>query len=850
MNRRPRTRIDPLALLGPDLLKLENPARYLGGEYGQVRKYPAQADWLMGIAFPDSYEIGMSNTAIKLIYALANRLEGVGCERVFTPHPDAEALLRARGIPLHTLESGIPLNELDMLGFSIGFELSITNVLTMLDLGGIALRSANRAENAPLVIAGGPVLTNPLPFGPFFDGIVIGEAEACLGEILAQQRQLSAAGVSRAERVAALEAHPAVWSAAKAARGQKARRVAWQGFTEAERLPAFPVPSIKIIQDYASLEIMRGCPQGCRFCHAGLFYRPYRQKPAETIAAEVAAFVCEQGYRDVSMASLSSGDYPEVARLYRQLNKDWAPLGVAFAMPSLKVNSFTLPLLAEMSQVKKSGLTFAVETASELGQHGLNKEATLANTLAIMRQAKELGWKTAKLYFMVGLPVPGQDREIEGIQEFLATMRKEIGINLNVTVGTFVPKPHTPFQWAGQLDPEAAYAKLSTLKTSNRDPKIAINYQSTFYSYLEGVVTRGDARVADLIEAAWRKGARFDGWDDRMRKDIWQEVIANADWDVHAAVCGGFPLDAPLPWDSVSLGLSPAFIKREWERSQQGILTERCLPDCGLPCGMCNSANSVVDQGTVPGTATGAAAEAPLPFALPAGWVGPRIASSQGDEREVPGLVFGFTKHGSAAYIPHLGLAQVLERALMRGGIPFRLSPGFSPHPVMELSQALSLGLESDEEIALIQLHREIPPEDFVRRMDAVLPDGIRITRAMAVPALIGGRKRPSLGSLHAGAVYALEVPPEVAARVADGLAVHGIKLPADGKPVTVSLLAKPGPSSLRQLFEPLLGPDWQSSGIHGRRLRILAHLPEGLIRDPDGFDCFDAYDLLLREGW
>jgi hypothetical protein len=359
------------------------------------------------------------------------------------------------------------------------------------------------------------------------------------------------------------------------------------------------------------------------------------------------------------------------------------------------------------------------------------------------------------------------------------------------------------------------------------------------------VITRGDARSADLIEAAWRRGARFDAWDDRVRKDIWQEVIEGAGWDVKAKTCGGFEPGAALPWDSVSLGLSPAFLRREWERSQSGELTARCEPECALPCGMCNAANDVVDQSTPVD-----AESAPLPFALPAGWIGPRIASGQGDEREVPGLVFGFTKHGPAAYIPHLGLAQVLERALMRAGVPFRLSPGYSPHPIMELSQALSLGLESDEEVALIQLHESYDPAEFVARMNAVLPEGLRLTRAMAVPALIGGRKRPSLGSLHAGAVYAITLPPELVDRTAQGLSVHGIRLPADGGAATVCLRADLGPTSLRQLFEPLLGPDWQGRGIRGKRLRLLAKLPDGIMRDPDSFDCFEAYSLLLRSGW
>ncbi len=837
-----RVRHDPVELFGSSLLTLENPARYLGGEFGQIRKFPDQADFLMGIAFPDTYEIGMSNSAIKLIYAQANSLDGIACERVFTPQPDCEALMREKSLPLCTLESALALSDLDILGFSIGFELSITNVLTMLDLGGIALRSVDRGESAPLVIAGGPVLSNPLPFGPFFDGIIIGESEACLDAILVEQRRLCTAGASRADRIAALETHPAVWSPAKASRGICARRAVWTEFAATKRHPAFPVPSIKIIQDYASLEIMRGCPQGCRFCHAGLFYRPYRQKPAELIAAEVAEFVCRQGYRDVSMASLSSGDYPDVAALYRGLNQDWAERGVSFAMPSLKVNSFTLPLLAEMSTVKKSGLTFAVETASELGQRGLNKEAPLTNTLAIMRQAKDLGWKTVKLYFMIGLPVPGQEREMEGITEFLRTVRKEIGINLNVTIGTFVPKPHTPFQWAGQLDSELAYQQLIGFKQGNRDPNIAIKFQSPFYSYLEGVVSRGDARVANLIEQAWKKGARFDGWDDRMRKDIWTEVFAEANWDVRASVCNPRDPLAELPWSTVNLGLSPAFLKREWEKSQQGELTERCLPDCALPCGLCNANTRVVDQCAAVATA--------LPFQLPEGWLGPRIASSAGNEREVSGLIFGFTKHGTAAYIPHLSLAQVLERSLMRAGIPFRLSPGFSPHPVMELSQALSLGLESDEEIALIQLHQNFDPEEFVRRMNPILPDGLRITRAMALPALIGGRKRPSLGSLHAGAVYSLSMPLPLIGQVAAELAVHGIELETDGSPATITLQAALGPGSLRQLFEPILGADWQSQGIKGRRLRILAKMPELLGRDPGSFDNFEAYELLLRDGW
>ncbi|MDR2029675.1 MAG: radical SAM protein, partial [Treponema sp.] len=381
-------RIDPLKDLGELLLSVEKPARYVGGEYGSLARKDASLRMIM--AFPDLYEIGMSNQALRILYNRLNGIEDISCDRAFAPAPDFEALLRSRRLPLYGLDTGIALHDSDILCFTLGYELGITEILAMLDLASIPLHWADRREGHPLVIMGGPCVSNPLPYERFIDAFWIGEAEDGFFDLARELRDLKKAGQGRAVLLDLVRSHPHVWASGK----EKARRAIDRGFSFREDPPAvFPVPSMKAVQHHGAVEIMRGCPNGCRFCHAGIWYRPMRQKTAGHIRREVAAFIKSGGYREISLSSLSTGDYRHLDGLLESLNREYGSRHISFQLPSLRVSSFSLPLLEKVSEVRKSGLTFAVETAVEAWQLSINKEVSRDQVVAILQEARKRGWR-------------------------------------------------------------------------------------------------------------------------------------------------------------------------------------------------------------------------------------------------------------------------------------------------------------------------------------------------------------------------------------------------------------------------------------------------------------------------
>lgn len=809
--------------LGSAIHSLNNPSQYLGGEYGISTK---PASYRVGVIFPDVYAIGMSNHSIKVLYDVINRLDDVRAERSFAPETDLEVLLKARGLGLGTLETGTLLKDLDLLGVSVGFELSATNILTILDLGGLSLRAVDRSEDSPLVIAGGPALSNPLPFGAFFDGIVIGEAEAMLPGLIEELKVLKQQGATRAQQLEVLRRLPSVWYPGKSGR---TTRAVWHGFAKQPAGLNFPVPSIKVAQDHGVVEIMRGCPQGCRFCHAGMFYRPFRQKPPQGLAADVRAVLKQQGYRSITLSSLSSGDYPGIKDVFRQLNKQFGQAAVSFSLPSLKVNSFNLDLVEELASGKKSGLTFAVESPALIAQQGINKLVALEDTIKIIKEAKSQGWKSVKLYFMIGLPTAGYDdpqAEMAAIREYILAVRHQAGVSVNVTVGTFVPKPHTPFQWAGQIPYEEAHQRLGRLKNSIKDGAIKISYQNAFHSFLEGVLARGDERVADLIEDAWKHGARFDAWDEKLDRNLWLEVFARAGWDVESSVTGGFEEDKALPWASINIGVASAYLLAEARKARQGQLTPHCIDPCDHHCGSCGSAGAIdkaigpeesVDIGLAPeDTST-------LPMRL--GEV----------PKDTPAIIFSFSKDRGASFIPHLGIVNTFERAFMRAEVPFGLTNGFSPTVILELAQALSVGISSDEEMAIVYLHQKYSAQDFVERMNQVLPQGVRIRQALEVYGIRHGKKAPSLSSLAESATYLLDCP-EVPTENSAADPSHGASTGLSSGEHTFPLS---GPLSLRHRAEATWGADYQAQGLKAHRRYLSTSKGRGF----EGFTSFYEVD-------
>ena len=719
------------------LRRVEKPGRYAGGELGAVAR--PEAMFRVALSYPDLYEIGMSNSAVKILYSLLNSITDVACERVFAPAPDFEAALRAAGLPLCSLETGRAVSEFDIVAFSFGYELTLTNLLAILETGGVTLESRNRGPKEPLVLVGGPAATNPAPLGVFVDAVFIGEAEGWVKGAFGAMARLKAAGAHRDDLRDFLHNDPSIWYPGKA---DIVRRAYWRGFGDVPARTTFPVPNLRVVQDHGTVEIMRGCPNACRFCHATVLYRPSRMKSASVIREEVRALVQEAGYRQITLSSLSSGDFRDLHGLVRELNVEYAPRKVSFALPSLRVDSLSLALLREISEVRKSGLTFAVETARPDWQKEVRKTVTREKIIGLLGEARSQGWKAAKFYFMVGMPPSFDEDEAAPIIEFLLAVRDATRMSLNVNIAAFIPKPHTPWEREAQADEERALGRIMAVKKGLAGDGFKIGWHPPFQSLLEGIISRGSERAGALVLDAYRRGARLDAWDEHIRLDIWRQVIAESGWDPLGDACRARPRDEVLPWTTISLGLT----------------------------------SSVVAEGPPAAPAQAATPRGAEPIAAVA-------ASSRGSsllpwER----VVFSYSKNGAAAYVAHLDLMTMFERAVARAGYSARFTEGFNPKPRLEFANPLSLGLHSEEEIAGIDLHDFESGAGFIDRLNVSLPQGIRITRAEVVPPVPVGARRRSLMSLYWGSDFEVTDPQG---------GVRPMRLPATGSSVRKTLEAE-----------------------------------------------------------
>lgn len=715
--------LDRQAGLRRILARVEKPGRYVGGEFGTIAK--PDAALRVAISYPDLYEIGMSNAAVRILYARLNALEDVACERVFAPGLDFEAELKAHRLPLCSLETGRPLAELDLIGFSLGYELTLTNLLAILDAGEVTLEAADRTDAEPIVMAGGPAATNPVPYGPFVDCLFIGEAEGWIERVFTRLAAMKRAGARRGELLSFLRSDDSIWHPGKRS---PVRRALWRGFGQEASRAIFPVPSMRVVQDHGTVEIMRGCPHACRFCHATALYRPCRQKHPAAIRAEAEALVHAAGYRQLTLSSLSSGDYRGIHGLVRELNARYAPLKVSFSLPSLRVDSLGLQLLREISEVRKSGLTFAVETALPEWQAAVRKTVTLEKVIGIMREAKSQGWRAAKFYFMVGLPASFGEDESSSIIEFLRSVRVATGMSLNVNVASFIPKPHTPYERAGQLPEQEALDRIMAVVKGLKGDGFKVGYHAPLLSLLEGVVSRGDERAGRLALAAYRKGARLDAWEEYFRADIWRETIAEAGWDVMGETCRPRGPEESLPWQDIGLALSMSAVS---DGTTTGQGTPADAPDGEKP--HAGQALARDDHEELEGSP--ARDQAPPPAAR---------------------LLFSFVKQGTAAFISHLDMMSVFERSLVRAGVRARFTEGFNPKPRLEFASPLGLGIESDEEIAAVIIAEGESVEGFAERMNRALPPGLRVTRAQLTVEQPGTRRR-SLMSLQWGSEYLVD---------------------------------------------------------------------------------------------
>ncbi|MFH1942065.1 MAG: TIGR03960 family B12-binding radical SAM protein [bacterium] len=716
---------------------VSRPGRYVGNELHAVKKDWEQTDVHFALAFPDAYEIGMSHIGLKILYHILNRCDWVAAERVFSPWVDMEEKMREAGIPLFSLESKRPIGDFDVLGITLQYELQYTNVLNLIDLSKIPLRSEERGEKDPLVIAGGPCAFNPEPLAEFLDAVVLGDGEEAVMEIAHVVREAKAQGRSRAETLKAFSGLngvyvPSFYRVESASDGRYLRTIPAEEGVEPrvaarildrlspENYPDRPVvPLIEVTHDRFSLEIMRGCTRGCRFCSAGMGYRPVRERDVEDLVTQTKAAVTCTGYDEVSLVSLSTSDYCHLSELLPRLKEEYRETGISISFPSLRPDSFT-PEMADFGVgLRRSGLTLAPEAGTQRLRDTINKNQNEEDLLRAVDIAFQRGWKRIKLYFMIGLPTETEE-DLEGIVDIVGKViqsgRKYGKREVHVSISPFTPKPHTPFQWEAQDSLDLSDEKISILKRAMKWREVALSWRDPHVSRLEAILGRGDRRLGEAVYRAWKRGARFDAWSDQFNYSRWERVfgelnIVTEDYTAEKRV------DDPLPWDHLSKGLSKSFLIQERNRAYSAEVTGDCrftgCKGCGL---MAHPVCREVIGGAHKVEGTG------IRMKVEYGRRARRVPQDSLKRR----VRLGYCKGEEVRFTSHLDTVRVFSRALRRARVPVALSQGFHAHLRIATGPPLSLGFTSRAEYLDLEVVDSLL-KNFEEVMNRHLPEGFEV---------------------------------------------------------------------------------------------------------------------------
>jgi radical SAM family uncharacterized protein/radical SAM-linked protein len=713
------------------LSQITRPSRYLGNEINSVHKNLDQMTVKVLLAFPDVYEVGMSHLGFQILYHILNGQEDVGAERVFAPWVDMEKALRARNLPLFSLESRVPIDCFDIIGFSLQYELSYSNVLTMLDLGDIPLLSKERDEHAPLIIGGGPCAFNPEPVADFFDALVIGEGEEVIVEIIDVYKKWRTTRRDRAHLLDLLTAIPGVYVPSKfdvayTPQGSireimplkpghsKIRKRVVADLDNVSYPTDFIVPFASIVHDRINLEVARGCTRGCRFCQAGMLYRPVRERSCSNLEQIAATSFEHTGWEEMSLLSLSSGDYSGAEKLLDGLINRFSHHHVSVSLPSLRAETLRSNLVEAIKRARKTGFTIAPETGTDRLRRFINKGLTDAEILETCQRVFQAGWSKIKLYFMIGLPTETK-KDLEGIIQLAEqAWTRGKGVrqkrHITVSVSTFIPKPHTPFQWTSMISVQEIRERQTYLRNLLRRNRFNFKWQDPHMSILEGIMARGDRRLGKVIVEAYRQGARFDGWTDCFDYPTWEKAFDTTGIDMNFYL-GAKDETEILPWDHIECGVTKSFLRSEYAHATREEETSDCRWNECHECGVCDFTSLypriAPNEGT--GIEKGSENETQLP---------------RGKPRKVR---LQFSKTDEARFLSHLEMARVFARAARRAALMLRYSEGYHPQPRIAFGPALSVGFESLAELVDIELVDSILVEALIPRLNNELPQGMRI---------------------------------------------------------------------------------------------------------------------------